>query len=108
MGHTLTNRYIYGKTKSNPRASVGRRSANIIQQGKAKGKSRKHGQVSKHRRTGKNRQGKARQGKARQGKARQGKARQGQFRGLCRVAIARTYAIQYSAMTERKSKVYIV
>ncbi len=59
-------------------------------------------------RQGKARQGKARQGsKARQGKARQGKARQEQFRGLCRVAIARTYAIQYSAMTERKSKVYI-
>ncbi len=32
-----------GKTKSNPRASVGRRSANNIQQGKTKGKSRKHG-----------------------------------------------------------------
>ncbi len=87
MGHTLANRYVYGKTKRNPRASVGRQSANNIQQGKAKGKSRKHGQVSKHGRTG--------------------KARLQQFRGLCRVAIARTYAIQYSVMTERKSKVYI-
>ncbi len=30
-----SNRYINGKTKSIPRASVGRRSANNIQQGKA-------------------------------------------------------------------------
>ncbi len=35
MGHTLVNRYINGKTESNPRASVGLRSANNIQQGKA-------------------------------------------------------------------------
>ncbi len=30
-----------------------------------------------------------------------------QFRGLCRVAIARIYAIQYSAEGKRKSMVYI-
>ncbi len=35
MGHTLANRYINGKTESNPRASVGLQSANNIQQGKA-------------------------------------------------------------------------
>ncbi len=35
MGHTLANRFIYGKTESNPMASVGLRSANNIQQGKA-------------------------------------------------------------------------
>ncbi len=35
MGHTLANRYINGKTESNPRASVGLRSVNNIQQGKA-------------------------------------------------------------------------
>ncbi len=51
--HSVANRNNTGKTKINPRASVGRRSANIIQQGKAKGKSRKYGQVSKHGRTGK-------------------------------------------------------
>ncbi len=32
MGHTLANRYINGKTKSNPRASVGLRSANRARQ----------------------------------------------------------------------------
>ncbi len=36
MGQTLANRYINGKTKSIPRTSVGLRSANSIQQGKAK------------------------------------------------------------------------
>ncbi len=36
MGQTLANRYVYGKTKSIPRTSVGLRSANSIQQGKAK------------------------------------------------------------------------
>ncbi len=40
MGHTLANRYVYGKTKSNPRARVGLRSAYSIQQGKAEGESR--------------------------------------------------------------------
>ncbi len=35
--HSVANRNNTGKTKSNPRASVGRRSANNIQQGKAKG-----------------------------------------------------------------------
>ncbi len=50
MDHTLANRYINGKTESNPGARATRTQA---------------------------RQGKARQGKARQGKARQGKARQG-------------------------------
>ncbi len=49
----MANRYVYGKAKSNLRASVGLRSANNIQEGKAKGKSRTHGQVSKHGRTGK-------------------------------------------------------
>ncbi len=33
--HAMANRYNTGKTKSNPRASVGLRSANNIQQGKA-------------------------------------------------------------------------
>ncbi len=33
--HAMTNGYNTGKTKSNPRASVGLRSANNIQQGKA-------------------------------------------------------------------------
>ncbi len=44
----------------------------------------------------------------RQGKARQGKARLRQLTGLRRVAIARRviYAIQYSAITERKSNAY--
>ncbi len=32
MGHTLANRYINGKTKSNPRASVGLRSPNRAKQ----------------------------------------------------------------------------
>ncbi len=36
MGQTLANRYINGKTKSIPRTSVGLRSVNSIQQGKAK------------------------------------------------------------------------
>ncbi len=36
MGQTLANRYVYGKTKSIPRTSMGLRSANSIQQGKAK------------------------------------------------------------------------
>ncbi len=36
MGQTLANRYINGKTKSIPRTIVGLRSANSIQQGKAK------------------------------------------------------------------------
>ncbi len=85
--HSVVNRNNTGKTKSNPRASVGRRSANNIQQGKAKGKSRKHGQVSTHGRTG--------------------EARLEQYRGLCRVAIAWTYAIQYSAEGKRKSMVYV-
>ncbi len=57
MGHTLANRYINGKTESNPGTRAGI-------------KTLEH-------RQGKARQGKARQGKARQGKARQGKARQG-------------------------------
>ncbi len=35
MGHTLVNRYINGKTERNPRASLGLRSANNIQEGKA-------------------------------------------------------------------------
>ncbi len=35
--HSVANRNNTGKTKSNPRASVGRRSVNNIQQGKAKG-----------------------------------------------------------------------
>ncbi len=35
MGQTLANSYIYGNTKSNPRASIGLRSANSIQQDKA-------------------------------------------------------------------------
>ncbi len=77
MGQTLANRYIYGKTKSNSRASVGLRSANNIQQGKAERKSKYTSRYQNMRRQGKARQGKARQGKARQGKARQGKARQG-------------------------------
>ncbi len=42
--------YIYGKTKSNLRASVGLQSANNIQQGKAE---QVHEQVSKHEKTGK-------------------------------------------------------
>ncbi len=62
MGHTLANRYINGKTESNPGTRAGIKTL----QGKA--------------RQGKARQGKARQGKARQGKARQGKARQGKAR----------------------------
>ncbi len=33
--HAMANRYNTGKTKSNPRASVGLRSVNNIQQGKA-------------------------------------------------------------------------
>ncbi len=33
--HVMANRHITGKTKSTPRASVGRRLANNIQQGKA-------------------------------------------------------------------------
>ncbi len=37
---TLANRYINGKTESNPRASIGLRSANNIQQGKAERLSR--------------------------------------------------------------------
>ncbi len=50
-----------------------------------------------------------RQGKARQGKARQGKARQGQLSGLRRVAIARRVinTIQYSAICDRKSMIYV-
>ncbi len=35
MGRTLANKYINGRTKSTPRTSVGLRSANSIQQGKA-------------------------------------------------------------------------
>ncbi len=35
MGHTLVNRYINGKTESNPRASIGLQSTNNFQQGKA-------------------------------------------------------------------------
>ncbi len=33
--HAMANRYNTGKTKSSPRANVGLRSANNIQQGKA-------------------------------------------------------------------------
>ncbi len=50
---SVANRNNKVKTKTNPRASVGRRSVNNIQQGKSKGKSSKHGQVSKYERTGK-------------------------------------------------------
>ncbi len=86
------------KTRENrPKARQGKARQGKARQGKA--------------RQGKARQGKARQGKARQGKARQGKARQGKARqelsGPCRVAIARMYAIQYSAEGKRKSMVYV-
>ncbi len=37
QGRTVANRYNTDKAESNPRASVGRRSANNIQQGKAEG-----------------------------------------------------------------------
>ncbi len=40
MGHTLANRYVYSKAKSNLRASVGLRSVYNIQQGKAERESR--------------------------------------------------------------------
>ncbi len=60
----MANRYNTDQTNSNPRASVGLRSVNNIQaifqarckqspNGKAKGLSRKHGQESKHEKTGK-------------------------------------------------------
>ncbi len=65
MGHTLANRYVYGKAKSNLRASVGLRSAYNIQQGKAEKESR---YTSRYQNTRKQ----ARQGKARQGKSWQG------------------------------------
>ncbi len=64
--YSVANRNNTGKTKSNPRASMGRRSANNLQQGKALRVN--HGHVSKHEKTG--------------------KARLQQLRGLRRVAFA--------------------
>ncbi len=60
MGHTLANRYINGKTKSNPRASVGLRSANNIQQARQRDNPGTRAGI-------KILEGKARQGKARLG-----------------------------------------
>ncbi len=101
------------KTRENrPKARQGKARQGKARQGKARqGKARQGKARQGKARQGKARQGKARQGKARQGKARQGKARQGKARqglsGPCRVAIARMYAIQYSAEGKRKSMVYV-
>ncbi len=84
--HSVANRNNTGKAKRNPRASVGQRSAKNIQQARQRVNP---GNTGRYQNTGE-------------------QARQDYNNlGLCRVAIARTYALQYSAERKRKSMVYV-
>ncbi len=49
QGRTVANRYKQRQAENNPRASVGRRSANSNPEGKAERINQEHGQESTHR-----------------------------------------------------------